>query len=244
VKKFVVDSNEVAKDKALEAVLAFIENIPAAAKSVGEVMPGIISKCLSSRPKTKEKAFEIILMYIEAEKHEIVLEELIKGLDNKQPKVVVACLEILRTAINQFGSKTMPIKPVIKIMTKLLEDRDKNIREEARLTIVEMYRWAGNAIVPQIQGIKPILLAELEEEFKKVEGKPKQTRFLRSQQELKAKHEAEIEEKEMNGNDQNSDTNGEEGVDEAMDPYDLMEPFDLKAKIPSDFKEKLVNNNK
>ena len=32
VKKFVVDSNEVAKDKALDAVLAFVENVPAAAK--------------------------------------------------------------------------------------------------------------------------------------------------------------------------------------------------------------------
>lgn len=32
VKKFVVDSNEVAKDKALDAVLAYVENIPAAAK--------------------------------------------------------------------------------------------------------------------------------------------------------------------------------------------------------------------
>ena len=32
VKKFVVDSNQVAQDKALEAVLAFVENVPAASK--------------------------------------------------------------------------------------------------------------------------------------------------------------------------------------------------------------------
>lgn len=32
VKKFVLDSNEVARDKALDAVLAFVENIPAASK--------------------------------------------------------------------------------------------------------------------------------------------------------------------------------------------------------------------
>ena len=32
VKKFVVDSNEVAKEKALEATLAFVENVPAASK--------------------------------------------------------------------------------------------------------------------------------------------------------------------------------------------------------------------
>ncbi len=62
-------------------------------------MPGIIAKCLNGRPKLREKAFEVILMYIEVEKQEIVQEELIKGLDNKQPKIVQSCLEILRRGI-------------------------------------------------------------------------------------------------------------------------------------------------
>ena len=167
---------------------------------MGEVVPGLINKCLNSRPKTREKAFEIILMYIEAEKQEIVQEELIKGLDNKQPKIVQSCLELLRRAINEFSSKVMPIKPIIKFVPKLLEDRDKTVRDEAKLLAVEMYRWAGAAILPQLQGIKPALLAELEEEFKNNAGeKPRQTRFLRSQQDLKAKLEAEAEARAMNG---------------------------------------------
>ncbi len=62
-------------------------------------MPGIIAKCLNGRPKLREKAIEIVLMYIEVEKQEIVQEELIKGLDNKQPKIVQSCLEILRRSI-------------------------------------------------------------------------------------------------------------------------------------------------
>lgn len=32
VKKFVVDTNEIAREKALDAVLAYVENIPAASK--------------------------------------------------------------------------------------------------------------------------------------------------------------------------------------------------------------------
>lgn len=62
-------------------------------------MPGIVAKCLNGRPKIKEKAFEVTLMYIEVEMQEKVQEELIKGLENKQPKIVQACLELLRTAI-------------------------------------------------------------------------------------------------------------------------------------------------
>lgn len=157
-------------------------------RTAGEVLPGLIAKCLNGKAKTKEKAFEIILMYIEAEKQDTVQEELIKGLDNKQPKIVQACLELLRRAISEFSSKTIPIKPIIKFVPKLLEDRDKTVRDETKLLAVEMYRWAGAAIMPQLQSIKPSLLQELEDAFKEATAtgeKPRQTRFLRSQQDLK-----------------------------------------------------------
>lgn len=121
-------------------------------------MPGLINKCLNGRPKSKEKAMEIILMYIEVEKQEIVQEELIKGLDNKQPKVVQACLETIRRALHEFGSKVLPIKPFIKKVVTLLEDRDKTVRDESKLLAVEMYHWAGAAVMPQFQGIKPVLV--------------------------------------------------------------------------------------
>jgi len=38
-------------------------------------------------------------MYIEIEKGEAVQEELLKGLDNKNPKIIVACIETLRKAL-------------------------------------------------------------------------------------------------------------------------------------------------
>lgn len=62
---------------------------------------GIVSKCMNaSRPKTKEKGIEILLYYIELEKTDVVLEEVLKGLSAKQPKVVVGCLQTLRTALS------------------------------------------------------------------------------------------------------------------------------------------------
>lgn len=63
-------------------------------------MTVLVTKCLNaSRAKTKEKALEIILMYIEIDKHETVQEELMKGLENKQPKVVYACVQALRSSL-------------------------------------------------------------------------------------------------------------------------------------------------
>ena len=129
VKKFVTDTNENAREKALDAVLVFVEEAHVAGKSVslfypihlsyiklyflyrtvGEVAPGLISKCVNGRPKMKERAFDILLMYIEIERHADIEDELIKGLENKQPKIVQACLELLRRALSYVTSFTRNI---------------------------------------------------------------------------------------------------------------------------------------
>lgn len=63
-------------------------------------MSGIIAKCIAApKAKTKELAVQIILMYIEIEKHEVVQEELVKGTEAKNPKIVSACIVILTLAL-------------------------------------------------------------------------------------------------------------------------------------------------
>lgn len=64
------------------------------------MIAGIVAKCLSAPKKTtQEKALDVILMYCEAEKYEIVQEELIKGFSQKNPKVVCGCIKALSTAL-------------------------------------------------------------------------------------------------------------------------------------------------
>jgi len=38
----------------------------------GDIIAGVVTKCLNARPKTKEKGIDIILMYIEVEKQDVV----------------------------------------------------------------------------------------------------------------------------------------------------------------------------
>ena len=53
----------------------------------GEICDGIVTKCLGApKTKTKELAGQVILMLCEIEAHERVVEELIKGLAQKNPK--------------------------------------------------------------------------------------------------------------------------------------------------------------
>lgn len=87
-----------------------------AGKYVEGVISGIITKCvISPKAKTRELSQEIVLMFVEIEKQEVVIEELIKGLDNKTPKIVVACASLIRECIKQFGVKVINVKPVVKV---------------------------------------------------------------------------------------------------------------------------------
>jgi cytoskeleton-associated protein 5 len=143
IKKFVVDSNAAAQEKGLEivthlihtftdwcvhgliglaAVLAFIESYAMAGKYVEGVVSGIVTKCLiSPKVKTREVSQEIVLMFVEIEKQELVIEELIKGLDNKTPKIVAAVVSLIRQCLNSFGVKVINVKPIVKVWKLLFQ---------------------------------------------------------------------------------------------------------------------------
>ncbi|CAO2579863.1 Cytoskeleton-associated protein 5 [Lemmus lemmus] len=174
-------------------------------------------------------------MYIEIEKGESVQEELLKGLDNKNPKIIVACTETLRKALSEFGSKVILLKPIIKVLPKLFESRDKAVRDEAKLIAVEIYRWIRDALRHPLQNINSVQLKELEEEWVKLPtGIPKPSRFLRSQQELEAK----LEQQQSAGGD--AEGGGDDG-DEApqIDAYELLEAVEILSKLPKDFYDKI-----
>ncbi|KAF7653352.1 hypothetical protein LDENG_00084060 [Lucifuga dentata] len=236
IKKFVTDSNAVAQLKGLEAALAFIENAHVAGKTTGEVVSGVVTKVFNQpKARAKELGTDICMMYIEIEKSEVVQDELLKGLDNKNPKIVVSCIETLRKALSEFGSKILSLKPVVKILPKQFESREKAVRDEAKMLAVEIYKWIRDALRPSLQHINSVQLKELEEEWIKLPSSPpKQTRFLRSQQDLKAK----FEQQRAQGGDQ-SDGEDEEETAAAVDPYELLEAVEILSKIPKDFYEKI-----
>ena len=55
-----------------------------------------------------------------------------------------------------FGTKVISVKPLLKQLQPLLEDRDKTVRDETKLLVVEIYRWIGAALRPQLASLKAI----------------------------------------------------------------------------------------
>uniref|UniRef100_A0A8D2LMZ9 Cytoskeleton associated protein 5 n=1 Tax=Varanus komodoensis TaxID=61221 RepID=A0A8D2LMZ9_VARKO len=155
----------------------------------------------------------------------------LKGLE-----AALAYVENAHVAGNEFGSKIISLKPIIKVLPKLFESREKAVRDEAKLLAVEIYRWIRDALRPPLQNINSLQLKELEEEWVKLPSSaPKQTRFLRSQQEMKAK----FEQQQAAGGD--ADGGGDDG-DEAVaqvDAYELLEAVEILSKLPKDFYDKI-----
>ncbi|KAL7034397.1 hypothetical protein ACKWTF_007947 [Chironomus riparius] len=236
VKKFVIDSNALAQEKGLEATLVFVENCGNAGRTVGEVISGIVTKCLGApKMKTKDLGMQIALMYIEIEKHEAVIEELIKGFDQKNPKIVSACVSTILLALREFGAKVVNVKPLVKKIPTLLSDRDKTVRDEAKQLTIEIFRWIGPVFKTQIQSLPQVVLNELEAEFDKVKNeKAVPSRYLRSQQQKQIV--------EAVAGEVSQDIEHDEGegvVNDDIDPMDLIDPVDILSKLPKDFYDKL-----
>lgn len=191
----------------------------------------------STKAATKQSSVEALLLYVEVEgKADALLEDLIQGLSNKQPKVVAATLGALTVLYHAYGVKIIEPKPPLKALPKVFGHADKNVRAEASNLAVELYRWLREAMKTTFwNDLKPVQQQDLEKLFEAVKSEPapKQDRLLRSQQAAKeaapaGSEDAEVDEEEV------------EVVPE-VEAFDLAEPVDVIKKIPSDFHEKLAS---
>eukprot|EP00118_Oscarella_pearsei_P028343 m.1928 g.1928 ORF g.1928 m.1928 type:complete len:2015 (+) comp8067_c0_seq1:84-6128(+) len=236
MKKFVIEPNALTQDKSVEAAFRFVENAAVAARVCSDVVGGIVTKCMNARTKTRSKGIEICLMFIEIEKSEQTVEELITGLRNKQPKIVIGCLETLTQAVQEFGVKVVKVKPVLKLLGGLFEHSDKGVREQTKLLVIEIYKFIREAILPSIQTIKPVQRKELEETWKELPpGRPLPSRFIRSEQGKQHSSEAAA----AGGEVAEGAPSQEEGLvaegNVDIDPLEFVEPVDILGKLPSDF---------
>ena len=121
------------------------------------------------KTKTKDLAKQIALMFVEIETYEKVIEELLKGLPHKNPKVVSGCIHIMTACLHAFGAKVIKVSPLLKAIVPLLDHKDKTVREEGKGLIVEAYCWVGDIMKQQLTGVKPVQMTEFEAAFEKSE---------------------------------------------------------------------------
>jgi protein STU2 len=235
------DSNVAAQQEGLGALCAFLKygGQQGASRSRSHAIQPIFEKGLSStRQAAKANALEALLLYIEIDKPDLVIEELLPALSNKQPKVIAATLAAFTAIYHNFGVKVVEPKSILKALPKVFGHPDKNVRAEATNLTAELYRWLKEAMKPVFWAeLKPVQQTDLEKLFEKVkeEPSPKQERFTRAQQAQMAVASAIVGD-EVGGEGVVVDEPEEEEAVE-VDAFDLAEPVDALSKLPSDFQE-------
>ncbi|KAL0256442.1 hypothetical protein SLS55_008837 [Diplodia seriata] len=231
----VADSNVAAQAEALSALCSYLQiaGLQGTTRTRNLTIAPIVEKGLTGRPAAQAKAQEALMLYIEMDKADPVIEELLPILSHKQPKVIAACLKALTAIVHAYGCKTVEPKPILKALPKVFGHADKNVRAEAQNLTVEFYRWLKEAMKPLFWGdLKPVQQTDLDKLFEKVkeEPAPKQERLLRSQQEAQEAAAA------AGGGDE-EEAEAEEEAEIDLEPEYMA--VDVMAKVPKDFSERL-----
>ena len=235
------DSNVAAQQEGINALCAFLKfgGLQACTRSRNNTVSTIVEKGLSStRAATKQSALEALLLYIELDKSDPIIDELLPSLSHKLPKIVAATLAALTAIYHAYGVKIVDPKPVLKTLPKAFGHADKNVRAEASNLAVELYRWLREAMKALFwNDLKPVQQQDLEKLFEAVkqEPPPKQERLLRSQQAIVEATGDQEDEVEGDG------SGGEVEEEGAVDTFDLAEPIDVLKKVPGDFQENMAS---
>lgn len=122
----------------------------------------------------------------------------------------------------------------------MFEDSNAKVREEAQKLVIEMYRWAGAALKPTVDTLRPAQIKDLNAAFEQLpKTKAAPEKRLRCEQ-------AQEEEEETSGRASHGAGGGGGGGDDeeedaaGMDAYDLAEPVDILSKLPGDWFDKIV----
>ncbi|XP_057847026.2 protein MOR1 isoform X2 [Cryptomeria japonica] len=228
-KKSVSDSNAPVQEKALDALIAFLR---AADADVGryakEICDAVVSKCLTGRPKTVEKAQAVFLLWVELEASDVFLEAMEKAIKNKVAKAVVPAIDVMFQAISEFGTKVVSPKKILKMLPELFNHQDQNVRASSKGLTLELCRWIGKDAVKSIlfEKMRDTMKNELEAELANVSGVPRPTRKIRSEQDKEIEVEAMAE---VAGS-----VHAEEAADagpQEIDEYELVDPVDILTPL-------------
>eukprot|EP00871_Galdieria_phlegrea_P003748 jgi/Galph1/4374/GphlegSOOS_G3057.1 len=184
--KIVKDANAAAQLSGLDAVIIFAERAPIniVKKAACEVCKCIPEKVFTGRPSNKQKGHECFLAFVYAEAGEQAVEGLSTGFSHKTPKVISACVDSIREAIDIFGINAVPIKSIAKLLPSLMDHNNADVRNATKAAIVEMYKWLGESIKPITKGFKEVTTKELEATFEEFRGeKPKPKRLTITKEE-------------------------------------------------------------
>ncbi|KAL3133794.1 hypothetical protein ABBQ32_008271 [Trebouxia sp. C0010 RCD-2024] len=241
--KGTTDTNAAALDKCLEALQIFLEkaNEGHATRIAGPICSTLASKVLKQRPGTVQRAKDVYIAFCELEQADTVVESVIKAFADKVPKVVVAAVDVVTTALSLFGVKVVSPQPLLKALPKLFEAKQEPVRDGAKNLTAELCCWTGPKLV------QDTLLDKMPDSMRKdveklLEGIPAMRktpeRFTRKEQAKQAVSGVPAGPTATAAGPTSTAAVPQE--DEGMDAYEFAEPANVLSELGKDFWEMLA----
>ena len=73
-----------------------------------------------------------------------------KAIKSKVAKAVVSAVDVMFQALNEFGSKIVAPKRILKMLPELFDHQDQNVRASSKGLTLELCRWIGKEPVKSI----------------------------------------------------------------------------------------------
>ncbi|SCU97547.1 LANO_0E16292g1_1 [Lachancea nothofagi CBS 11611] len=267
---YIVDSNVVAQEQAIAALLSLLDYLCQLAETPRSDMmrscwlPLLAEKGLaSSRAATKQKSQECVLILVSLDDSVAPAIELLEPLlKNKLPRLVASCVECMAQIIDSFGLQQIPniaafLPVLLEPLPRLSSHADKNVRSQTMNLILQLYKWLGRDVLQELllEKLKPIQQRDLDKTFQSYEGEippSSQARLFQWQKQI-ALEEANAQEKDKDGDtlmagafqenkSQASSNNASRGLSAPqIDPFDLVPSTAVLEKFPNDFQERITS---
>eukprot|EP00211_Chloroparvula_japonica_P009487 CAMPEP_0119149650 /NCGR_PEP_ID=MMETSP1310-20130426/43664_1 /TAXON_ID=464262 /ORGANISM="Genus nov. species nov., Strain RCC2339" /LENGTH=163 /DNA_ID=CAMNT_0007141773 /DNA_START=31 /DNA_END=518 /DNA_ORIENTATION=- len=107
---FIADKNAPAQEKALDLVLAFLDRAECAKKYAPPMCGKLVEATLGQRSKNRDKGVEALALIVEIEAPvEPVVQALLEGSGNKNPKLATQAVKALVHLVQCFGARLFPL---------------------------------------------------------------------------------------------------------------------------------------
>ncbi|KAL4424717.1 hypothetical protein ABPG77_000060 [Micractinium sp. CCAP 211/92] len=233
------DSNANVMDKAVEALLAYLEKAdePLAARIAGPASAVLAGKCLKGKPATVAKAGEACMQLIELEQQAAVLEAVLKAFGDKVPKVVLAAVDIVLQAVSSFGAKAVDPKPIMKALPSLFAHTQAGVRDKAKETSVELAAYLGQGVVAGVllDKMPAAMRKDVDAAITELPaGKKQPSRWTRREAAERAARDAEAQPMDVDGAGEGGAAAAAEAPAEEEqegDPYEFAAPVDILGPL-------------
>ncbi|KAL9647011.1 hypothetical protein ABK040_013865 [Willaertia magna] len=179
IEEAIKDKNSSVLEKGLDALSLYVDRYINSQKLVEKFVPLLIEKGFTAaKASIQQKSCDIILLYIEVSNPLTVINILQSNFTKKNLKVKQLSVSVCRAAIREFGIPAIPIKPIIQVLSTILEDN--GTKQEAHKLTIEIFGWLGvENVEPFLKDVKTTKVKSLKEEFELIKSTPTPTRFLR-----------------------------------------------------------------